>query len=415
MPFPLPPLAEQERIAAEANRQLQECNEARESIGSALSRTAQQDNTILEAAALGGLVEPTRAKPVKLPSEEQVPHEPTLFSGDNSAAPEPNPEFADLMSRALPLGWRWIRVDQAGEIRLGRQRSPKHEYGENMFPYLRVANVFEDFIDTSNVREMNFTPKEQEIYNLTPGDLLLNEGQSPELVGRAAMYTDRPPKACFQNTLLRFRHAEFVNPYFALFVFRHYLRSGHFTRVARWSTNIAHLGSERLATMPFPLPPPAEQELIVAEARKRLDASKAQRIAIESSLQRVQEMRRTIIRSAVSGAIVPQASQDEPAKALLSRVGSPADPKPDTVGKERRMPRRKKDGDDPRKSLYETMVSLKGEVPPERLFEAAGYDRDSVADVERFYLALRDELGVRISETTSEAGMRLEVMTDAAR
>jgi len=415
MPFPLPPLAEQERIAAEANRQLQECVQAREAIESALGRTVQQDNTILEAAALGGLVEPTRAEPVKLPSDEQVRQEPTLFSADNLAATEPNAEFADLMSRALPPGWRWIRVDQAGEIRLGRQRSPEHEYGESMFPYLRVANVFEDFIDTSDIREMNFTPKEQEIYKLMPGDLLLNEGQSPELVGRPAMYIDKPPRACFQNTLLRFRHAEFVNPHFALFVFRHYLRSSHFTRVARWSTNIAHLGSGRLASMPFPLPSPAEQELIVAEARSRLHASKAQRAAIESSLERVQQMRSAIIRSAVSGTIVPQAPQDEPASALLARLGPPVDPKPDTVGKERRMPRRKKDVDDPRKSLYETMANLKGEVPPERLFEAAGYDRDSVADVEKFYLALRNELGVRISETNSEAGIRLEVITDAAR
>ncbi len=79
------------------------------------------------------------------------------------------------------------------------------------------------------------------------------------------------------------------------------------------------------------------------------------------------------------------------------------------------MPRRRKDSDEPKKPLYETLVSLKGEATPERLFEAAGYDRDSVADVEGFYLALRDELGARIKERPSEAGIRLEVTTHAAR
>ncbi len=79
------------------------------------------------------------------------------------------------------------------------------------------------------------------------------------------------------------------------------------------------------------------------------------------------------------------------------------------------MQRRNKDGEESTKSLYETLIHLKGEVPPERLFEAAGYGRDSIADVEKFYLALRDELGVRIKERVSEAGIRLEVMTNATR
>jgi hypothetical protein len=79
------------------------------------------------------------------------------------------------------------------------------------------------------------------------------------------------------------------------------------------------------------------------------------------------------------------------------------------------MPRRRKDSDEPKKPLYETLVSLKGEASPERLFEAAGYDRDFVPDVEHFYLALRDELGVRIRERPSEAGSRLEVITHATR
>jgi type I restriction enzyme S subunit len=319
------------------------------------------------------------------------------------------------MSRALPTGWRWVRVDQAGEVRMGRSRSPENEYGDHMVPYLRVANVLEDRIDATELKTMNFTPKEQEVYRLRPGDILLNEGQSPELVGRPALYTGDPPGVFYQNHLIRFRHAPFVNPKFALLVFRHYLRAGQFTRVARWSTNIANLGVSRLAAMPFPLPPTAEQDQIVEEAYARIDASKAQRNAIESSLKRLDGMRRGIIRSAVSGDLVPQNVADESAAELLDRSGPPPDPKPITEGKERRMARRASKSDQPVKPLYETMLSLKGTVPPERLFEAAGYNRDSVADVEKFYLALRDELGVRIRQSTNEAGVRLEVVKDAVR
>jgi type I restriction enzyme S subunit len=74
-----------------------------------------------------------------------------------------------------------------------------------MRPYLRVANVFENRIDISDVLEMNFTPEEFEVYALEYGDILLNEGQSLELVGRPAMFKNEIEGACFQNTLVRFR------------------------------------------------------------------------------------------------------------------------------------------------------------------------------------------------------------------
>ena len=59
------------------------------------------------------------------------------------------------------------------------------------------------------------------------------------------------------------------------------------------------------------------------------------------------------------------------------------------------------------------MRTLRGPIPPERLFEAAGYERDSTGDVEAFYLELRAELGVRIREAKSDMEIRLEVITDA--
>jgi type I restriction enzyme S subunit len=414
-PFPLPPLAEQERISKEADRQLRAAASARESIEGALRRTIEQDTVILEAAAFGGLIETTNGEPVVLPSQEQEHSQPVLFPTKNIGETVLGTESMELLSRALPAGWKWVRVDQAGDVRLGRQRSPEHEYGEHMMPYLRVANVLEDHIDSSDVRVMNFSPQEQETFRLLPGDILLNEGQSPELVGRPAIYAGEPPQVCYQNTLLRFRHAPYVNPHFALLVFRYYLRSGHFTRIARWSTNIAHLGSDRFASMPFPLPPQGDQDKIVAEAHSRLDASKAQRAAIESSLERLKDMSEQIIRSAVSGMLVAQIPNDEPAEDLLARLGPPSEPTPQIKGKERRMSRRAKNTEELKKPLYDTLVQLKAIVKPDLLFKAAGYDPDSITDVEKFYLALREELGSRICEHTTEAGTHLEVITNAAR
>lgn len=170
----------------------------------------------------------------------------------------------------LPEGWEWSTVGEVGSVGLGRQRAPKWHHGPNMRPYLRVANVFEDRIDLSDVKEMDFSPDDFERFKLEPGDILLNEGQSPEWVGRPAMYRGELPGACFTNSLIRFRPHPGIDGRFALYVFRHHLHARRFMREARITTNIAHLSSTRFATVEFPVPPHAEQQRIVAAIEEHL-------------------------------------------------------------------------------------------------------------------------------------------------
>lgn len=172
----------------------------------------------------------------------------------------------DPDSNALPSGWEWKLIREVGSIQLGRQRVPKYHSGQHMRPYLRVQNIFEDRIDLSDVMEMDFPPEDFEKYQLVYGDILLNEGQSPEFLGRPAMYRDELPGACFTNTLIRFRAFDIVNRDFALLVFRHYMHCGRFSREGKITTNIAHLSAGRFSNIEFPLPPLDEQQEIVCRA-----------------------------------------------------------------------------------------------------------------------------------------------------
>lgn len=224
----------------------------------------------------------------------------------------------------LPLGWAWAKVDEVGEVKLGRQRSPEHHTGTHMRPYLRVANVYEDRIDLSSVLEMNFTPQEFETYQLRAGDILLNEGQSLELVGRPALYRDELPGACFQNTLVRFRTGPALEPRFALAVFRYYLHSKRFQKLARWTVNIAHLGASRFAEVEFPLPPLAEQRRVVErldELFSDLDAGVAALVRARANLKKY---RAAVLKAAVTGELTEEWRADhppaEPAHKLLDRI-----------------------------------------------------------------------------------------------
>jgi Type I restriction modification DNA specificity domain len=425
LPFPVPPLEEQQRIAAETDRRTIALKEAEAALRSALDRVEEQDREILASAVTGRLVEQESVL-AKGEGRTFVPAIETLHRVIHSSAGKqgsilPTESVPELPSdELLPDGWVWARLGGLGEARLGKQLSPNEERGPNQNLYLRVANVFEDRIDLHDVKRMHFSNTEHEVYRLKKDDILLNEGQSIELVGRPAMFKDDLPDVCFQNTLIRFRSGAAIVPEYALLVFRHFLHSGEFRKIARRSTNIAHLGLERFADLPLPLPPPNEQHRIIKEAHHRLDASRAQRLAVRASLDRLPELERELLVAAISGALVPQDPGAETATALLARIGPPPERVATVVSAGMSvMSTTKRQDPVPRHStstLRQVLTEAGRPLRVPELFSMSDYDRDSTEDVERFYLKLRAELGttIRIIGKTDETAL-LEAIPDASQ
>jgi type I restriction enzyme S subunit len=123
-------------------------------------------------------------------------------------------------------GWPLLKVGEAGRVQLGRQRAPQYQSGKHTRPYVRVANVYEDRLALSDVLSMDFDSEDFAAYRLEHGDILLNEGQSTELVGRTAMWRNEIPDCCFQNTLIRFQpNRKTTVPEFPLALFLPYAQS----------------------------------------------------------------------------------------------------------------------------------------------------------------------------------------------
>lgn len=166
---------------------------------------------------------------------------------------------------------------------------------------MRLDNVCEVHIDLSDFKKMNFTPEEQEILRLEYGDILLKEGQSPHLVGRPAMWRDEVKNACFQNTLVRFRATDAVLPRYALIVFRAQLHARRYMKIAKITTNIAHLGAQRFAAVEFPLAPLAEQHRIVSEVERRFSVLDQVEANVNASLRRCGQLRQAVLKRAFGG------------------------------------------------------------------------------------------------------------------
>src|SRR5262245_52193646 len=106
----------------------------------------------------------------------------------------------------MPRGWLKARIDEVAEVHLGRQRSPDKAHGDNLVPYLRAANVRWGGLDLTDVKCMQFSPGEVEIFRLRRDDILVVEASgSRDEVGKSALWREELPLACLQNTLIRVR------------------------------------------------------------------------------------------------------------------------------------------------------------------------------------------------------------------
>jgi type I restriction enzyme S subunit len=210
-----------------------------------------------------------------------------------------------------PANWSRSTVSDAGKVTLGRQRHPDWHNGANMHPYLRVANVFEDRIDLRDVKEMHWPDDSFERFRLKPGDVLLNEGQSPEFLGRPAMYRGEPIDIAFTNTLIRFQANDHVLPEFALLVFRRHMHAGRFARESRITTNIAHLSASRLKPIEFPIPPLDEQKRLAGLAEQQL--GDAARLGDQVGLLKLRNkvLRRALLGAAFSGRLTGRTTDME--------------------------------------------------------------------------------------------------------
>jgi len=133
-----------------------------------------------------------------------------------------------------------------------------------MVKYLRAANVKDGELDLNDVKAMNFSPEEQKLFQLLPGDVLITEGSgSLSTVGAAAVWRGQPNETmCFQNTVLRMRpRSDVSDGRFLGWWARSAYGSGAFASLAG-GANIYHLGAERVRTMRIDLPPLGVQRRI---------------------------------------------------------------------------------------------------------------------------------------------------------
>ena len=326
LPVSVPPLPEQKRIVARLDALQARSRTAREALAEvpALLDTFRQ--SVLAAAFRGDLTAEWRAKnpdvePASKLLERIRAERKKRWELANPKKKYVEPEAVDASELPeLPEGWCWTTIETVGDVVNGRQRAAPVP-GRMSTPYLRIANIQDDYIDFSDLNDMDHDPDAEITYCVRPGDILVSGGQSLQKVGQSALFELGMPSVGFQKNLFRFRGSESLpDPRFAQLVFRAWVLTGVFRRRASITTNLAYMTTTKFAQCPFPLPPAAEQCALVTLAGAALDGVDRAAGEVEVLMADLDTLDQSILARAFRGELVDQDPNDEPADALLGRI-----------------------------------------------------------------------------------------------
>ena len=350
----LPPLNEQHRIVERIETLFDEIDRGVESLRDAKGAIGFYRQSLLKSAFEGRLTADWRAEnPDKLEcpdvlfarirEQRQDCHKAALLDweralsqwreeggkGKRPAKPKAPKRYDEsdlqLALPDLPHGWGWSRLGWSSTGPEYGTAAKSSSHGD--VPVVRMGNIQNGRIDWS---DLVYTSDKKEIarYSLQPGDVLFNRTNSPELVGKTAIYRGERP-ALFAGYLVRVNQINRVasGPYVAHFLNSPRARE-HGKSVKTDGVNQSNINGTKLQEYPFPFCSPAEQGEIVRILDASLQAAEVLDGEIDANLARAAALRQSILKKAFAGQLIPQDPIDEPASTLLARIRAERDTDP---------------------------------------------------------------------------------------
>lgn len=346
--FALPPLKQQVRIVAKADKLFSELDKGVENFKTAREQLKVYRHAVLKHAFEGKLTEQWREENKhKLETPEQLlarikkerdkRYQQQLEEWDiavkswevnNKMGKKPSKPrkirpltgLQDDVSAVLPNipdSWTWGKVAWM-TCRVEYGTSAKSSKSGTT-PVIRMGNLQNGVIKWD---DLVFTSDDEEIekYSLTFGDVLFNRTNSPELVGKTAIYRGERP-ALFAGYLIRINHIKTIvdGDYLNLFLNSSSAKQ-YGNSVKTDGVNQSNINGEKLKDYPFPYCSLAEQREVVRVIDEKLSLADQLLHTIDLELLKSAILRQSLLKQAFSGQLVEQDPNDEPASILLERI-----------------------------------------------------------------------------------------------
>ena len=281
-PFPLPPLAEQQRIVDRIESLFAKLDEAKEKAQAVVDSFETRKAAILHKAFTGELTTKWREE-----------HGVRMESWEKKSVGE--------LCISLKYGTA-KKSDASGNVVV-----------------LRMGNLQQGEIDWSGLAYSN-DPDDIERYKLFPGDVLFNRTNSAALVGKTAIYRGEHP-AIYAGYLIKldYDHDKIIGDYlnYALNTLdaKKYCNS-----VKTDGVNQSNINAKKIGAYSFNVPNIPEQEKIVSVIQKLLSKEQQSKAAAEAVLDQIDLMKKSILARAFRGELGTNDPNEESAVELLKEI-----------------------------------------------------------------------------------------------
>ncbi|MBS1738573.1 MAG: restriction endonuclease subunit S [Bacteroidetes bacterium] len=196
-----------------------------------------------------------------------------------------------------------LKIEQLGNI------CEKVEYGtslksksEGKLPVLRMGNIKNgSFVWDNLVYSDN--EEDNKKYLLKHNDVLFNRTNSPELVGKTAIYKSEQP-AIFPGYLIRIHRKEnLLDPDYLNYYLNSRMAFDYGKTVVISSVNQANINGTKLKTYPIPLPSLKEQQTIVRQLDDLRTETKKLEAVYQKKIGDLEELKKSILQKACSGGL----------------------------------------------------------------------------------------------------------------
>jgi type I restriction enzyme, S subunit len=209
------------------------------------------------------------------------------------------------------------------DVRTGLDRGrAKQRSGPPGHGYIKMGDVRDGSIDLTNLAFVDATEDEIDRYGVIGGDVLFNNRNSHELVGKSGIVLSPQSGTLYNNNLVRLRAGNRILPEFLAFQMWAPIVTRQLDRMKSSTTNVAAIYTRDLMKLTLLVPPIDIQGAAIAWAKEALSHIDHVTELVTVSTRRNQAMRSSTLAAAFSGKLARQVPSDEPASALLGRIAA---------------------------------------------------------------------------------------------
>ena len=168
--------------------------------------------------------------------------------------------FLDMFGDPVtnPKGWDEYTLKNIADIRSGVTKGKKIDLSTSLtLPYMRVANVQDGYLNMTEVKNIVVSPSDAERFILKKGDVLLTEGGDPDKLGRGYVWNNEIDKCLHQNHIfsVRIKDTDLVSPDFLSTLISSQRGKRYFLKVGKQTTGIATINKTVLSDFEPFIPP----------------------------------------------------------------------------------------------------------------------------------------------------------------